>query len=77
MAAEALERATETDLNPRRPRLGRERHAKSPTAEIEFEAADFADAKSPRPPRKQQSKSLKKARKSERKRKTAAKRRRK
>jgi preprotein translocase subunit SecA len=76
VAPEDLERATDTDLT-RAARGSVENASQITTAEVEFEAADFADRKATAVVKKQQARRLKKARKSERQRKTAAKRRKK
>jgi len=76
VAPEDLDRATDTDLT-RAARGSVENASQITTAEVEFEAADFADRKVTAVVKKQQARRLKKARKSERQRKTVAKRRKK
>jgi preprotein translocase subunit SecA len=77
LAPEDLERATETDLT-RAARRSVDNASQITTAETEFEAEDFNDKKAATAQiKKKQSSNIKKARKVERKRKTAAKRRKK
>ena len=75
IAAEDLQRATETELT-RAARGSIENGNQITTSEVEFEAADFADQKAQQPKKKLPT-TVKKARKTERKRKTVAKRRKK
>ena len=74
LAPEELERATETDLT-RAARASVDNASQITTAETEFEAEDFKGTRVSQQPKKKQSTTIKKARKIERKRKTAAKRR--
>jgi preprotein translocase subunit SecA len=76
ISQEELERATETDLTLA-ARGSVDNASQITTAEVEFEASDFADKKTTQAAQKKQTSSRKKARKIERKRKTAAKRRKK
>jgi len=76
LAAEDLERATETDLT-RAARSSVDNASQITTAETEFEAEDFVNTKATQQVKKKQTTNIKKARKVERKRKTAAKRRKK
>jgi preprotein translocase subunit SecA len=75
IALEDLERATETELT-RAARGSIENSNQITTAETEFVERDFADKKAATAPKKKQTGSVKKARKTERKRKTKARRRR-
>jgi preprotein translocase subunit SecA len=76
IAPEDLEQAIETDLT-RAARSSVDNASQITTAETEFEAQDFNDKKTTQAVKKKQSSHIKKARKVERKRKTAAKRRKK
>jgi preprotein translocase subunit SecA len=76
VAAEDLERATETELT-RAARGSVSNAGEITTAETEFEAADFNDKKTAQTAKKKQATTLRKARKSERQRKKAGKKRRK
>jgi preprotein translocase subunit SecA len=74
VSMESLAQATETDLT--RAARGSISNAKQiTTSEVEFEAQDFADKTATTAAKKKQVETIKKARKTERKRKTAAKRR--
>jgi preprotein translocase subunit SecA len=73
VSEDQLNQATETELT-RAARSSTSNANQITTAETEFEAQDFKDSKAPQPKKKQPT-SIKKARKTERKRKTAAKRR--
>jgi preprotein translocase subunit SecA len=74
ISEEELERATETELT-RAARGSVDNASQITTAETEFEARDFTDRRAAQQAKKKQSGQIKKARKVERKRKTAAKRR--
>ena len=76
ISQEELDRAIETDLT-RAARGSVDNASQITTAEVEFEAEDFADKKTAQAAHNKQAVSRKKARKTERKRKTAAKRRKK
>jgi preprotein translocase subunit SecA len=76
ISQEDLQRATETELT-RAARGSVENSNQITTAETEFVEQDFSDKKEVLQAKKQQSQTIKKARKTERKRKTAAKRRKK
>jgi len=76
VSQEELDRATETDLTLA-ARSSVDNASQITTAEVEFEASDFADKKVAQAAQKKQASSRKKARKTERKRKTVAKRRKK
>jgi preprotein translocase subunit SecA len=76
IAPEDLQRAIETDLTLA-ARSSVDNASQITTAETEFEAQDFNDNRAAEQPKKKQSARIKKARKIERKRKTAAKRRKK
>ena len=76
IAPEDLDRATETELT-RAARGSVENANQITTAETEFAARDFVDAKAAAQPKKKLPQTIKKARKTERKRKTTAKRRKK
>ncbi len=76
ISQEELDRAIETDLT-RAARGSIDNAAQITTSEVEFEAADFVDKQTALENRKKQSTNRKKARKTERQRKTAGKKRRK
>jgi preprotein translocase subunit SecA len=76
ISQEELDRAIETDLT-RAARGSVDNASQITTAEVEFEASDFADKKAVQAAQKKQDTNRKKVRKTERKRKTAAKRRKK
>jgi len=74
LSQEELDRATETELT-RAARGSVDNASQITSAEVEFQAKDFDDKKTESVAKKKQTSNIKKARKSERKRKTAAKRR--